>query len=155
MQDSNQTTEGASPGEACEVRPVGLSSIAHLTLATQDISRTAEFFEQTMGWVPIHRPVNIGCPAAWLAISPGQELHLIQVAGFKASEFEAEFGRHIAVRYPLGKFDALKARLVRYGAELIEPKRETPFQRFFFREPNGYVIEVVDAGHAPETDAEL
>jgi len=34
---------------------------------------------------------------------------------------------------------------VERGAELIEPIRATPFDRFFFREPvNGYVFEVVD-----------
>ena len=27
---------------------------------------------------------------------------------------------------------------------LIEPIRETPFARFFFRDPNGYVFEVVE-----------
>jgi hypothetical protein len=34
---------------------------------------------------------------------------------------------------------------VRHGAELIEPERSTPFERFFFREPvNGYVFEVIE-----------
>jgi hypothetical protein len=36
------------------------------------------------------------------------------------------------------------------GAELVDPIRETPFERFFFRDPNGYIFEVVDADHAPE-----
>jgi hypothetical protein len=40
----------------------------------------------------------------------------------------------------------LKERLVAAGADLIEARRATPFERFFFREPiNGYVFEVVDA----------
>jgi len=41
-------------------------------------------------------------------------------------------------------------RLAKRGAELIDPIRETPFERFFFRDPNGYIFEVVDADHAPE-----
>lgn len=28
--------------------------------------------------------------------------------------------------------------------EVISAKRATPFERFFFREPNGYVFEVID-----------
>jgi hypothetical protein len=40
---------------------------------------------------------------------------------------------------------------VAHGATLIEPERPTPFARFFFRDPNGYVFEVVEADHAPET----
>jgi len=40
--------------------------------------------------------------------------------------------------------------LAKRGAELIDPIRETPFERFFFRDPNGYVFEVVDANRTPE-----
>ena len=52
--------------------------------------------------------------------------------------------------YPADGFAGLKARLAKCGAELIDPIRETPFERFFFRDPNGYIFEVVDADHAPE-----
>ena len=30
------------------------------------------------------------------------------------------------------------------GAPVIEPLRETPFDRFFFRDPNGYLFEVLE-----------
>jgi catechol 2,3-dioxygenase-like lactoylglutathione lyase family enzyme len=43
----------------------------------------------------------------------------------------------------VAQFPALKQRLRDHGAELIEPRRETPFERFFFRDPNGSVFEVV------------
>ena len=33
---------------------------------------------------------------------------------------------------------------------LIAPERPTPFERFFFRDPNGYVFEVVAAEREPE-----
>ena len=39
---------------------------------------------------------------------------------------------------------ALKERLLERGAELIEPLRETPHERFFFRDPNGYIFEVME-----------
>jgi catechol 2,3-dioxygenase-like lactoylglutathione lyase family enzyme len=121
-------------------------SIAHFTLATRDVAGSQDFFANTMGWKPISHPGNIITEVAWLRIAPGQELHLLYVPGFEPSEFEREFGRHFAIEYPLEKFDQLKQRLVEQGAELIEPARETPFERFFFRDPNGYVFEVVDTG---------
>ena len=93
---------------------------------------------------PIGRPNNIGRPAAWLQIAPGQELHLVEVADFDPSPFDAEFGRHVALAVPLGEFDALQRRLRAHGVTLIEPQRATPFARFFFRDPNGYVFEVVE-----------
>ena len=55
--------------------------------------------------------------------------------GVEVSPFEGEFGRHVAVFYPLAEFEGLKQRLLQRGAEVIEPLRATPFERFFFREP--------------------
>jgi catechol 2,3-dioxygenase-like lactoylglutathione lyase family enzyme len=125
-------------------------SLAHITLATRDVPASLTFFAEALGWRPINRPANIGRPAAWLQIAPGQELHLVEVEGFAPSPCEAEFGRHIALAFPRAQFDDLKRRLAAHGATLIEPTRATPFARFFFREPNGYVFEVVDADRVPE-----
>jgi catechol 2,3-dioxygenase-like lactoylglutathione lyase family enzyme len=124
--------------------------LAHLTLATRDVAAAAAFFSRALGWQPVARPNNIGRPAAWLRIAPGQELHLVEVADFQASPFEAEFGRHVALAFPRADFEALKRRLLEQGAKLIEPERPTPFARFFFRDRDGYVFEVVPE----ERDAE-
>lgn len=121
-------------------------AIAHVTLATRDVAKSQAFFAATLGWRPIERPNNIGQPAAWLEIAPGHELHLIEVADFEPSPFEKEYGRHVAVDFDAREFDDLKSRLAAHGAELIAPVRATPFERFFFRDPNGYVFEVVPAG---------
>ena len=73
------------------------------------------------------------------------------VADFEPSRFEAEFGRHFAVFHAGSDFPALKRRLAEHGATVIDPIRPTPFQRFFFRDPNGYVFEVIDRdGYDPE-----
>ena len=125
-------------------------SILHITLGTRDVARTAKFFEATLGWKPINRPTNIRVPAAWLRIAENQELHLVHVPDFEVSPFELEFGRHFAISYPHAELGRLKERLLQHGAELIAPERETPFERFFFREPNGYVFEVVTDCHEPK-----
>ena len=119
-------------------------TLAHITLATCDVERTSQFFEATFGWQPIHRPGNIKGTAGWLEITPGQQLHLLHVEDFEPSPFEAEFGRHVALFHNRADFDDLKKRLAAAGAELIVAGRETPFARFFFREPNGYMFEVID-----------
>lgn len=119
-------------------------SLAHITLAARDVPGTSQFFESVFRWKPIHRPGNINRTAAWLEIAPGQQLHLLHVADFEPSPFEREFGRHVALFHPGSDFAALKDRLVQHGAELIDPERATPFERFFFRDPNGYIFEVVD-----------
>lgn len=120
-------------------------SIAHVTLPTRDVGRASAFFAAALGWQPIDRPANAPLPTAWLRIAPGQELHLVQVADFEPSPFERESGRHVAVSYPGEGFADLKARLRRLGAELLAPVRDTAFERFFFRDPDGYVFEVIAA----------
>jgi len=125
-------------------------SIAHFTLATRNVIATRDFFSETLEWKPIERPGNVDIDGAWLRIAPGQELHLLHVADFEPSNFEKEFGRHFAVEYPLVGFSDLKQRLISRGAVLIDPIRKTPFERFFFRDLNGYIFEVIDAGRNPE-----
>jgi catechol 2,3-dioxygenase-like lactoylglutathione lyase family enzyme len=121
--------------------------LAHITLATRDVRRSAVFFRDVLGWQPAPRPGNINKTAAWLEIAPGIELHLIEDSEFEPSRFEKEFGRHIAITFALSEFPRLRERLQSQGATLIEPLRETPFARFFFRDPNGYVFEVVEEDH--------
>lgn len=125
--------------------------IGHITLATRDVQRSCDFFAKAFGWPRIARPGNIPMQSDWLQICPGQELHLVHSPGFAASPFEEEFGRHIALLYPARDFGALQQRLREAQAELIAPRRETPFERFFFRDPNGYVFEVVDSEYVPPT----
>jgi catechol 2,3-dioxygenase-like lactoylglutathione lyase family enzyme len=119
--------------------------LAHLTLPTRNVQRTASFFEHTLGYSRDPVPSNVMDEAAWLNVGRGQQLHIVYVEGFEVSPFEGEFGRHVAVYHPRAEFEDLKQRLVQHGAALIEPLRMTPFDRFFFREPvNGYVFEVID-----------
>jgi catechol 2,3-dioxygenase-like lactoylglutathione lyase family enzyme len=120
-------------------------AILHCTLASRDVRRASAFFAATLGWRPIERPGNIRMSAAWLEVAPGQELHLVEVPDFKPSAFEREYGRHIAVSYARAGFAALKERLIHHGAELIAAQRPTEFERFFFRNPDGYIFEVVQA----------
>ena len=125
-------------------------SLAHLTLPTRDVDKTARFFEKTLGYARSPVPWNSPVETVWLDIGGGQEMHVFYVEGFEVSPFESEFGRHVAVWYPLEQFAALKARLIEQGAALVQPLRASPFERFFFREPvNGYVFEVIEgAGRA-------
>jgi catechol 2,3-dioxygenase-like lactoylglutathione lyase family enzyme len=119
--------------------------LAHLTLPTREVEKTASFLERTLGYRRLAVPMNSPVELVWLDLGRGQEMHVFYVEGFSVSPFENEFGRHVAVFYPLAEFDALRQRLASEGAEMFFPLRPTPFERFFFREPiNGYVFEVID-----------
>jgi catechol 2,3-dioxygenase-like lactoylglutathione lyase family enzyme len=125
-------------------------SLAHFTLATRHVERTAAFFERTLGYERKPVPANSPVEVAWLNLGRGQEIHIIYTEGFTPSPFELEFGRHVALFHPAADFPTLKHRLVDAGAELVAPLRPTAFERFFFREPvNGYLFEVIDADRKP------
>jgi len=127
--------------------------LAHFTLATRDIHRTAAFLERTLGYPRKAVPANSAREAIWLDIGHGQEMHVLYAEGFEISAHEAEYGRHVALFHPRSDFEALKARLTGEGAVLIEPSRPTRFERFFFREPvNGYVFEIIDQARASHLD---
>ena len=125
-------------------------ALAHVTLATRELARSTAFFHEVLGWTPIGRPRNNAAPAAWLQIAPGQELHLVEVPEFQPSPFEQEYGRHIALSLPRAAFPTLKERLIAHGAKVIDPLRDTPFDRFFFRDPNGYLFEVLEQERGQE-----
>ncbi len=123
-------------------------AILHFTLATRDVAATARFYRTVFGWETERLPDNVPLESAWLQIAPGQQMHLVAADDFAPSACEREFGRHIALSYPRERFAELQQRLAAHGAELLAPLRETPFERFFFRDPNGYVFEVVEERHA-------
>ena len=136
-----------------ETREAVTGVLAHFTLATRDVDATARFIERTLGYPRRPLPPNAVGPVVWFDIGGGQEMHILHVDGFEVSAHEAEFGRHVALFHPFADFTALKARLEREGAALIDPIRPTSFERFFFREPvNGYVFEVIDQARASHFD---
>lgn len=119
-------------------------SLAHLTLPTPAVERTARFLEQALGYTRDTAPANSPIETVWLATGGGQQLHIIYVAGFEVSSFEGEFGRHVAIFHPAGDMAALKERLQTAGTQMMEPMRPSGHERFFFRDPvNGYVFEVI------------
>jgi catechol 2,3-dioxygenase-like lactoylglutathione lyase family enzyme len=102
---------------------MGVMSLAHLTLPTQEVEKTAAFFERTLGYTRLPVPKNSPVELVWLDLGRGQEMHVFFVEGFRVSPFEDEFGRHVAVFFPLSEFTALKARLGAAGAVLFDPIR--------------------------------
>lgn len=119
-------------------------TIAHVTLPTRDVERTAAFLEQALGVTRIPVPDNSPVDLVWLDLGNDQQLHVLHVDRFEISPFESEFGRHIAFYRQGTDFAAVKDRVAELGGTLMTPQRSTPHERFFFREPvNGYVFEVI------------
>ena len=126
-------------------------SFAHLTIATNDVASTSTFFQKVMKWIPLRMPQNIEIEADWLEICEGQQLHILGVEE-AVPPTDQEFGRHYAFFHPGDDFDPVIQRIETWGGELVEPIRETPFRRIFFRDLNGYLFELIDqAAYQSET----
>lgn len=119
-------------------------SFAHIALASRDVSGTAEFYRYIFGWQNTSKAKNSAIDVEWLDIGRGQQLHIIGVGDFEVSAFEREYGRHIAFFASAAELPGLKGRLVERGVTPIAAERPTPYERFFFSDPNGYSIEVID-----------
>src|SRR5947208_16324114 len=119
-------------------------SLAHLTLPTIAVERTARFLEQTLGYTRDPAPANSPMETVWLATGGGQQMHIVYVEGFAVSPFEGEFGRHIAIVHPAREIAALQERLRAEGAEVMQPLRPSAHERYYFLEPvNGYAFAVI------------
>ena len=118
-------------------------SFAHLTLPTTNVEATSKFFQKVMNWKPLNMPGNIDIDADWLEITEGQQLHILGIENTPASADE-EFGRHYAFFHPADDFDGVINRVRENDGEIVDPIRETPFRRVFFKDPNGYMFELID-----------
>ncbi len=120
-------------------------SLAHFTIPTRDVDGTMEFFLDLMGWAEIPVPDNVEVKVRWLDLGEGAQMHVLGIDDFEASPFEKEYGRHFAFFVSAERLADIKERLPRdYGIPIQPPLRPTPFERFFFNDPNGYLIEVID-----------
>ena len=120
-------------------------NLAHFTIATRNVDDTTEFFLDLMGWREIPVPDNVEVKVRWLDLGAGAQMHVLEVAGFEVSPFEKEYGRHFAFFVSAERLAEIKERLPRdYGIRIQPPLRTTPFERVFFNDPNGYLIEVID-----------
>jgi len=118
--------------------------LAHLTIATRDSRATSDFLQQIFRWPLVHRPANVDETTYWLDIGGSQQVHVLQVDDFEVSPFEKEFGRHFAFFVSGPELAAIRGRLIEHDVEVIPAIRPTPFERFFFRDINGYLFEVID-----------
>ena len=127
-------------------------ALAHVTLATRELARSTAFFHEVMGWTPIGRPRNnavarrLATNRAWAGTASGRGSRFPTLA-IRARVRPAHRGQ-----LPASRFPALKERLIAHGAKVIDPLRDTPFDRFFFRDPNGYLFEVLEEERAGEAD---
>ena len=120
-----------------------------ITLSTRNVPTSVAFSRTLAGSGA--RPGNIGTTAAWLR-SPRDRAAPDRGSAFEPSPFEKSLA---GISPSLSRWQFPVERALQAMGRIDRALRETPLT-FFFRDPNGYVFEVVEENHdepGPSTDA--
>lgn len=122
------------------VSPLRVTELNHVAIHVRDLQESIRFYGETLGLPLLPRP-DFGFDGAWFALG-SQELHLI------IDTEHRDDPRH-SVHFALSVADAYAAyeELVRRGVTITSrpaPRPDGAIQ-VFFRDPDGYLIEMVSS----------
>ncbi len=121
--------------------PLRVHELNHVAIHVRDLAESKRFYGETLGLPLLPRP-DFGIDGAWYALG-GQELHLI------IDTEHRDDPRH-SVHFALGVADAYAAHaeLTRRGVPIVHKPNPRPdgAVQVFFRDPDGYLIEMVSGG---------
>lgn len=122
--------------------PLNLLSLNHLSFEIKDLDRSVAFYREILGFDSMPRP-DLGFRGAWLR-NGAACIHLIEnTARPDPGPTIDPRGNHTAfeVRSAAEVREKLDAAGIPYRANEL---RGTPITQVFFRDPDGYQIEVAD-----------
>jgi catechol 2,3-dioxygenase-like lactoylglutathione lyase family enzyme len=145
--------DATGPRDAAAARDAGHLKLAfnHLALSVQDVDRSAEFYGHVLGLAEIDRNSR-SKGVRWFSLGNGQQLHLISPVYYRGDPVHINKAVHLALASD--HFDEflkqLDAKGIAYGNWAGEPKkfdtRHDGVKQIYFQDPDGYWIEVNDAG---------
>ncbi len=124
------------------------SRIDHVAISVPNARASAAFYRGAFGFAELKTPFGSGADVVWLDLGGGIALH---VFGGRAADIENEHERHIAFAVPdMSRVtDFLKSRGIPWqnfeGVQGEMQTRPDGVRQMFFRDPDGYWVEVNDA----------
>jgi catechol 2,3-dioxygenase-like lactoylglutathione lyase family enzyme len=123
--------------------------LQHVGLIVTDLERSRRFYSDALGLEEVPRPPNFTFAGTWFRFG-GTEIHLLAEAdttgraGAPDPGPSAAFGLVSHIALEVEEFDAALARLTENDVPLIggPMPRGDGFVQVFFRDPDGYVLEL-------------
>ena len=115
-----------------------MSTIHHVNITVDDLAAATEFYRDVIGLEPVAAP-DLGFPAQFFTIAPGQELHVNELVDVRPH------GAHYCLR--LDDFASVVSRAEAAGAIDVETwgrgnRIGTGVIQLFVRDPAGNLIEL-------------
>lgn len=134
--------------------------IQHVGLVVADLDRSRRFYAKALGLEEVPRPPNFTFDGAWFRFG-GTEIHLLAEAHTTGGAGQADPGpgaakgmtHHLA--FEVEDVEAACARLAENGVALEggPMPRGDGFVQVFFRDPDGYVLELFQWTGEDQSDA--
>ncbi len=134
--------------------------IQHCGLVVADVDRSRRFYGEALGLEEVPRPANFTFAGAWFRFGD-TEIHLLAEAdttgraGVQDPGPSAAFGLVSHIAFEVDDLGAACARLGENGVALIggPMPRGDGFVQAFFRDPDGYVLELFQRTDEDQSDA--
>ena len=134
--------------------------IQHVGLVVSDLEGARRFYGEALGLEEVPRPPNFTFAGAWFRFGD-DEIHLLAEADTTGGAGQGDAGlgaaqgltHHLA--FEVDDLDAACARLERSGVPLTggPMPRGDGFVQVFFRDPDGYVLELFQWTGEDQSDA--
>lgn len=112
-----------------------LHGVHHVSINVADAEVAEHFYVDVLGLAKLPRP-DFGFPGAWLAMTDGRQLHLIQVDDWKAPK-----GQHFA--FMVTDLDGVRTKLSDAGIKVSEAMCiDGVGRQAFFKDPCGNLLEL-------------
>lgn len=123
------------------------ASLNHIALYVVDLETSTNFYRDLVGLDTIANPFNDG-KHTWFSVGPKSHLHLIEGATSKALQ---DKNSHLC--FSVNSVDSFSARLKKnniayeswIGEKMKATLRVDGVQQIYFKDPDGYWIEINDA----------
>jgi catechol 2,3-dioxygenase-like lactoylglutathione lyase family enzyme len=119
-----------------------LTELNHVTVRTDDLEGTRDFYHAVLGLAPGPRP-PLAFPGYWLYCGATAVVHLVPRSGAIGAGDGQDTGNFDHIAFTAHDFDGMRARFKELGVRFNE--REVPgikLRQLFVQDPNKVMIEI-------------